>query len=402
MNKKYWFGHSLVWIGVLSNSPEAIAETISPPIPDPVVPVAQPSVAEPSAPEIVKPIVTAISAPEPVSAIERSWMTPAKRDLAPAKAPVDCRDCVPAEIDRAESDAIAQSQADDSAIEPELNGVDVPDDLTRSDEAAQSGEETGSTDDRDPELGRLRLRENRVVAEPDEDVVFLQGRIDSFRSDNILLDDFDPTTDQFTRVGASLLAAPQLGENTQLFASIGGNFAFYGDQSNLNYHNLELRADLQQTIFPNTYATIGWSNRQFFSSEDGDRFLNDHALRFALSRRDSIAERLTLDSYYQIRFNFSDPIDRSRLTNSLGASLNYALEPNLGLGLNYQLDWVDFTQQDRNDTYHQVTAQLSYDLTRNSRLSLYGGFSFGDSSNSAIDFDSSIVGVSFSTYLPLF
>ncbi|MBD2089781.1 outer membrane beta-barrel protein [Microcoleus sp. FACHB-1515] len=397
MTKKYWFGHSLVWLGVLGNSPEAIAETISPPTPAP------PSQAAPSSFANVEPTIAAMSTPETWVSIERSLkvaqagskIAAGTTVTAEQAAPIveeNCRDCT------SSADAAA-------AIDPALEEMPESDLPIESEpiEPPQTSQEADSTASGDPELGQLRLRENELAIEQEDiDTVFLRGQFDYFRSDNILLDDIDPVSDQFGRAGLAIVAIPQIGPDTQLFASIGGNFAFYGDLSELNYYNLELRAEVQQTIFPNTYATIGWRNRQFFSSEDGDRFLNDHALRLGLSRRDALAERLTLDSYYHLRFNFADPSDRSRLTNTLGASLNYALQPNLDLGLSYELDFVDFTQQDRADAYHQVTAQLSYDLTRNSRVSLYGGFSFGRSSESDVDFDSSIVGVSFSTYLPLF
>lgn len=394
MNKKYWFGHSLVWIGVLSNSPDAIAEASSPNL-DPATQATQAATTDG-----IESVVVPISAPEAIGSIERSNWKP----FTPPKInPADSQTAATEAVDDIAEGISFPSAPDSNGLE--LNGFDRPDELAIEPdpvEPAQSSQAADSANS-DPELGRLRLRERALsIEQEDVDTVFLRGRFDYFTSDNILLDDVDPISDQFGRAGLAIVAIPQLGSNTQLLAAIGGNFAFYGDLSELNYSNLELRAEVRQTIFPNTFATIGWSNRQFFSAEDGDRFLNNHALRLALSRRDSIAERLSLNSYYQLRFNFSDPIDRSRLTNTIGASLSYALEPDLDLELSYQLDLTDFTQRDRNDTYHQVTAQLSYDLTRNSRVSLYGGFSFGESSNADVDFDSSIVGVSFSTYLPLF
>jgi hypothetical protein len=254
----------------------------------------------------------------------------------------------------------------------------------------------------DPELGNLRLRERELTAERDRDTVFLLGRVSYFKSDNILLDSIDPVDDQLIRGGISLLAVPSLGPRTQLVASINGNLARYSDLSELDYNDLEFRAGIRQTLFPRTYAEIGWSNRQFFSTDDGDRFLNDHSIRLSLNRRDQLAPQLTLRSFYQLRFGFADPSDRSRITNTLGASLNYDLQPNLTVGLNYQLVLTDFTQESREDGYQQITAQLNYDLTRNSRVSLFAGFSFGQSSDPDVDFDSSIFGIGFDMSLSLF
>lgn len=404
MNKKYWFGQSLAWIGVLSNSPDAIAETVAPPTPNPA------RATQASSLEGVQLASPTISAPELIGLIERSPDTLTRLNDSSSVNDSFIGSPLTA-LEVAEEAAVEENHQEtvnfSGAIDPEPDNSKLdesnlaiePDQI----EPVQSSPTTNTAANADAELGRLRLRESELAIEQEEvDTVFLRGRLDYFRSDNILLDDFDPVADQLARAGLSIVAVPQLSPSTQLLASVGGSFAFYGDLSELNYSNLEFRAEVEQTIFPNTYATIGWSNRQFFSSEDGDRFLNNHAVRLALSRRDLLTEQLSLNSYYQLRFNFADPVDRSRLTNTIGASLNYALQPDLDLGLNYELDLTDFTQQDRNDAYHQVTAQLGYDLTRNSRVSLYGGFSFGRSSESDVDFDSSILGISFSTYLPLF
>ncbi|NJL20735.1 MAG: outer membrane beta-barrel protein [Leptolyngbyaceae cyanobacterium SM1_3_5] len=365
----------------MSNSPEVIAETISPPTPEP------PSQATPSFTDDAEPAIAPISPPETMVSIERSQtasvptasalidseISPIEQTATPVVE--ECSDCGSADVRAAIDPALA-----------EFSESDLPIELDQQVEPVQTSQEANSVANGDPELGRLRLQENQLAIEQEDmDTVFLRGRLDFFTSDNILLDDVDPISDQFGRVGLAIVALPQLDEDTQLLASIGSNYAFYGDLSELDYFNLELRAEVRQTIFPNTEATIGWSNRQLFSAEDGDQFLSDHAVRFGLSRQDTLTDRLTLDSYYQLRLNFADPSDRSRLTNTVGASLSYALQPDLELGLNYELDLVDFTQRDRNDSYYQVTAQLSYDLTRNSRVSLYGGFSFGRSSESDVD-----------------
>ncbi len=249
----------------------------------------------------------------------------------------------------------------------------------------------------DPELGEFQLRERELAERRPEQSVFFQGRIDYFRSNNILLDDVDPVDDQLITVGISVLGVPSIGPRTNLVASVGGSLARYGDLSELNYNNLQFRFGVRHNLFPNTYGELSWTNQQFFSADDGDQFLNDHSIRLSLWRRDQLAPRLNLDSSYQFRLSFADPADRSRLASTLGIYLSYEIQRDLEVGLDYQFVLTNFTQQEREDSYHQLTAQLSYSLSRKTSISLYGGFSFGRSSESSIDFDSSILGISLST-----
>ncbi|WP_143467529.1 outer membrane beta-barrel protein [Leptolyngbya ohadii] len=310
-------------------------------------------------------------------------------------------------IDQAEGTSPA---TDSQTIDPELGELRLRDTDAIEQPTEQSAEQSSADATADPELGRLRLRDRPPLQPPaaqqpppaEPQTVFLLGSIDYFRSDNILADDLDPVDDQIITVGASLLAIPRLGSRTQLVASAGANLARYSDLTELNYSNIQLRLGIRQNLFPRTFGELSWTNQQFFSSGDGDRFLNDHALRLSLWRRDPIVPRLNLDTFYQFRLSFTDPIDRSRLSNTLGAYLNYELQQNLEVGLDYQFSLTHFTQQEREDSYHQLTAQLSYDLSRESRISLYGGFSFGRSSESSINFNSGILGVSLSANLALF
>ncbi|MBD1998388.1 outer membrane beta-barrel protein [Leptolyngbya sp. FACHB-541] len=258
----------------------------------------------------------------------------------------------------------------------------------------------------DEELGILRLREQELEQietqsdSPSAETIFFIGRLSYFKSDNILLDRLDPIEDELISLSATLLAAPSLGPDTLLLASVEGGLVHYNELSELDYRELEFRASLRQFLSARTYGEIGWSNQQLF--DDGDRFFNDHSLRLTLARRDPLASDLRLDSFYQLRLGFADPSDRSRITNTVGVGLNYNLQPDLQVGLDYQLTLTNFTQQDREDLYNQVVAQLSYDLSRNSRIILFGGVSFGDSSDSDVDFNSAIFGASIDVNVPLF
>ncbi|MBF2080010.1 MAG: hypothetical protein IGR76_16210 [Synechococcales cyanobacterium T60_A2020_003] len=78
------------------------------------------------------------------------------------------------------------------------------------------------------------------------------------------------------------------------------------------------------------------------------------------------------------------------------------MTPDLDVALDYRVSWTVFTEDDRDDFYNQVTASVIYDLTSRTQLSAYGGFSFGDSTRSDINFNSGVFGLGINFALPLF
>ncbi len=253
----------------------------------------------------------------------------------------------------------------------------------------------------DPELGNLRLRELETPPAPSKPAVYLLGGVSYLRSNNVF-SDIQPVDDGFVRGGLTLLANPSLGPQTSLFASVGGNLIRYSSQSQFDYNELRLNLGIRQELSPRTYGEVGWINRQLFDQESGDRFLNDHSLYLELGRRDSLAKQLSLDTYYQFRFSFADPTNRSQVINSVGASLAYNLSASLQVALDYQFALADFTEQNRQDQYHQLIARLTYTISPNSRLYLFGGRSFGNSSDPTIDFNGFIFGAGVDFNLTLF
>ena len=428
------FSYSILWVGVLSSIPgyaEAVLASVpSHSVSSPTVPnaktlgpskskVTNPGRQQPHSIRPIRNIAPAESLPAQFAAFRLDNLAPQPNFAA---AHFEVSQSWLDESNLAEPGDLTTTSPD---IDPELGrlrlrertGLVEPGDLTTASpdidpelgrlrlrertDLVEPGDLTAASPDIDPELGRLRLRERQVATRQEPQSVFLFGRIDYFNSDNILLNDFDPVNDQLLTASVSLLAAPNLGPRTQLIASVGGDFARYRQLSDLDYNDVQFRAGIRQTLFPRTYGEISWSNQQFFEL-DGARFLNDHSLRLSLSRRDRLAPRLTLDSFYQFRVSFTDPAERSRLSNTIGTYLNYEIQPDLDVGLDYQLILTDFTQQERTDSYHQLLAQLSYNLSRNSRVSLYGGFSFGRSSDPNINFNSGILGIAVSANFALF
>lgn len=262
-------------------------------------------------------------------------------------------------------------------------------------------EQPASDQGEDPELGNLRLRELEAPPTPRQPSVYLLGQAGYLRSNNIF-SGTDPIDDGLLRSGLTLLAAPSLGPRTSLFASVNGNLVRYGEQSEFDYDELRLSLGVRQQIGGRNYGEVGWNNRQLFTQDGGDRFLNEHSGYLELGRRDSLAEKLTLDTFYQFRLSFADPDNRSQAINSVGASLSYNPNPSLQAALDYQFALSSFTQRDRQDEYHQLIARLSYTMSPNSRVYVFGGHSFGASSDQNIDFDGLIFGVGVNVNFTLF
>lgn len=348
-----------------------------------------------------------VSVASPEVIVERS--TPSFRRRQPSEIATNHKDFLPV-FEQAIAETFppefleASPSSPDPATDPELGQLRLWDPASGDPELGRLRlwEEPSG----DPELGRLRLQEQPLleesIEETDEDSVFLLGRLSFFSSDNILLDAFDPVDDQVFEGGLGLFASPQIGPNTYLFGGIGRSLSVYSNLSGLNYSDLEINAGIRQVIFDDTYVDASWTNQQFFGLDSSGRFFTDNSLRLAVSHREQLTQQLFLDGYYQLRFSFTDPSDRSRIFNNFGISLGYDLEPGLEAGLGYQLILSDFTQEERHDSYHEVTAQLSYDISENARVTVFGGFSFGDSTEQSLNFNSSLFGLIFSTNFSLF
>ncbi|WP_346289951.1 hypothetical protein [Sphaerothrix gracilis] len=291
---------------------------------------------------------------------------------------------------------ISSQLADPEPLEPPLPGL-------TSEQFSKP--ETEDPPIGDEELGILRLREDPVPtppATPSAPILYLFGRVDYLSSDNIFLNEVDPVGDAFIRPGLTLLAVPPIGPRTNFVASADVKLLRYRQVEPASYDELQLQAGFRHAFSPRAYGQINWTNQQLYRAGFADQFFNSHSLDLALWRSDQLSSKLSLNSYYQARFSFSDPDEFSRITQFVGAALFYQINPQLQAGLNYQLTLSDFIQRVRFDTYHQLTAQAVYSLSPSTRLRLFGGFSFGESSDSAVNFNDTLFGVTFDFDLPLF
>jgi hypothetical protein len=280
--------------------------------------------------------------------------------------------------------------------------------------------EPGSVDD---ELGTLRIRPQNSTADPDLGVLriqaieelpleepppeapirntgFITAQTSYFGGTNLFRAPI-PLDERVFQGGAGLFLFPKVSPTTHLLAGVEGNLVRYSNFPGVSYNELQFQLGVRQRLSERVYGQLSWRNQKLYTLAGNSFFEADYA-ELLLSRRDILNSRLWLDSYYQMRFSFSDPDTFSRFSQVLIAALNYGFTPQLRTSLIYQLFLDDYTTIERYDTYHQVIGQLSYDLSPSSRVNLFGGAKFGRSSATSVNFDDLIYGVSVSVNLPVF
>ncbi|MBT9316570.1 hypothetical protein [Leptothoe spongobia] len=302
----------------------------------------------------------------------------------------------------------------DEDREPESSGDQQPDDDDKGNDEL-GDDELGILRVRaqpvglDSELGLLRVRQNNpnnevpleVEPEPTRQTsVFLTARSNVYGGNNLFRTP-NPIDDRIYQAGVGIFAFPRLSDRTNLVISAEANLARYEDLSVVDYNELQFQAGIRQRLGRSSYGQLNW-RFQDLSTPGSDSFFTANYIELLLSRRDILSNRVWLDTYYQARLSQSDPKAFSRFSHIATGSLNYGFDPQTRVSLLYQLFLDDYTEIVRFDTYHQVLAQVSHDLSSTTRLSLFTGFRFGDSSLSVINFDDTIYGASINVNVPLF
>ncbi|MBD2676862.1 MULTISPECIES: hypothetical protein [Nostoc] len=273
--------------------------------------------------------------------------------------------------------------------------------------------------DIDRELGlRVRLRPLEQQPLPPQPVSkfkpigYLQARVGYFQTTNIFSSKNDPTEDGLIISGLTLASAYlPIGSKTFLNGSIDGNIIRYLEQSQFHYNQLRFNLSLYQQLSRRMYGEISFSNQQLFyannsdrpnSFKAGDRFLNENSVQLSFGRRDPLSSKLMLDSFYELSVNFADPQSRSRIINSFWFSLNYYLQKPLQVGIDYQVNFSDFTQRDREDQFHRLFAHLNYRISDISSMNVQTGLTLGSSTAQNIDFDGWFFSINYNLQLGRF
>lgn len=273
----------------------------------------------------------------------------------------------------------------------------------------------------DTDLGILRIRTQpeipaQVTQQPRPKIGFLTARLAIASSDNVLFAVNDVgglTGDTFLRPSLGFAVYPSLGPQTVFIGTADLGLQRYVSQSALNYDDLRFRVGVRQGLTQRSYGQLTFTYQELFRpGGNRGRFFKNTALGLTLGRRDPITTQLVLDSYYLVQFNgaqsrtetFSGPVssDFSRLLQSAGGYLGYDVTPQLQAGLSYQLNLIDYTAQDRYDAFQQVLGQVVYRLSPTVRLSVYGGVSFGRSSEPRVRFNDTFFGATIDATIPFF
>jgi hypothetical protein len=339
------------------------------------------------------------SSPQATPAIESGALAPQVQEVASPARPIDRS--VPETLDPTKPlplDSLKPLIPDD---DPELGKIQPRPPLSED------------------ELGKILIRPKpKPVAAAKSKSVYLLAHANYFTTANAFSAK-DRVADGLTRSGLTLFYAPALGPSTYLITSADANVVRYNKLPELNYNELRFRAGISQRLAPTMFAELGWSNQQLFATERGfsgtfrgKRYLNDNSLRFELSRRDTLAPKLSLLTFYQLRRSFTDRSDSDRLSNTLYASLTYKATPRLDLALDYQYNRSDYILRDRRDHFHQVLGRLSWNTAKQLQTNLFAGYSFGSSSddrqlfgrsgNQMIDFNGWTLGINLVLNVPLF
>ncbi|BAY87220.1 hypothetical protein NIES267_67390 [Calothrix parasitica NIES-267] len=256
-----------------------------------------------------------------------------------------------------------------------------------------------------PNVPELKQPEIKPVA-TFKPVGYLLGRVGYFHTSNIFSSRKNAIDDGLIFSGLTLAAAPfKIAPKTYLNGSIDGNIIRYSKQSEFNYNQIRFNLGVYQQLTNKMYGEIGWNNQQLFYSKDsrrfgfaaGDKFLNENSFRLSLGRRDTLAPKLNLDSFYEFRLSLTNPPEkRNRVINYAWFSLNYYLQQSLRIGVDYQFSLSNFLERSREDQYHRISANLKYGLSELSSVNLQSGFTLGGSTDRNIDFDGWFLSINYS------
>jgi hypothetical protein len=125
-------------------------------------------------------------------------------------------------------------------------------------------------------------------------------------------------------------------------------------------------------------------------------------VQLIVGRQDQLGKQLRLDSFYELRASFTNPNEDSRVANTIGTRLRYDISPQVQGALDYRLSFKNFTQVDRSDTEHQISALVIYNINPDVFLAGSASYLFGRSSNAAIDLNNLSFGLTLGFNLPLF
>ena len=170
---------------------------------------------------------------------------------------------------------------------------------------------------------------------------------------------------------ATLLATPKIGPETRLVAFVGGGVMLLQQFGGSDFNFLSFGTAVQQRLAEQTYGQLGFVQERLYATSSkkpngSGNSLVDSSIRLSINRQDRLAERLRLDSFYELRASFADQSiaknDQSRIANSLGLTLSHDIAPQLESALDYRIIIDSFTVAPTGGTKvrQQVSGSLTY------------------------------------------
>jgi hypothetical protein len=260
----------------------------------------------------------------------------------------------------------------------------------------------------DPEDTKSELGEIEIIDQPPQPAarrqpdVQLLVRSSAFSSSNITALDALKQADTVFVNTAHLLVTPKLGENTRLIAAAGGGITRFASEGDANYNIVNFNVAVQQRLAPGMFGQLGWVQDTLKRPGTGAQLTRDNAVQLIVGRQDQLGKQLRLDSFYELRASFTNPNEDSRVANTIGTRLRYDISPQVQGALDYRLSFKNFTQVDRSDTEHQISALVIYNINPDVFLAGSASYLFGRSSNAAIDLNNLSFGLTLGFNLPLF
>ncbi|MEL7141709.1 MAG: hypothetical protein AAGL08_05750 [Cyanobacteria bacterium J06573_11] len=263
---------------------------------------------------------------------------------------------------------------------------------------------SGPTDEEiESEVGDIQpLPRPRQAQTPPQPNGQLLLRSSAFTSSNVTGSALTSTGDAVFSNQATFIVTPKLGPDTRLIATAGGGLTRFANEGENNYNSLGISIGVQQRFSDTTYGQLGWVNDQLYSIATGENALSDNSARLVLGRQDELADNLRLDTAYELRARFTSPVERSRISNSVSTRLRYDFSADWQAALSYRLSFSEYTQNSRSDTSHQIQAATTYAPTKDTFVTGFASYAFGNSSATSAELDNLSFGIGIGVNLPLF
>ncbi len=216
------------------------------------------------------------------------------------------------------------------------------------------------TENADPDAAMNDLGEIQVIAPPRRSPTAQLLLRSNYITTSDIADPIFTEGNSVVMNSATLLVTPELSTRTRLVARAGVDVAevFAAD----DYTVARFGLGVQQRVGRSTFLQVGWTHDRTTS---GSAFLADHSARFSVLHQEALGDRLSLTPFYELRGSFTNVRKQNRISNSLGARLNYQVTSRFSTGLDYRLVVDSLTEGRGFDGDRSTGARNQFSLVAN-------------------------------------